>query len=106
MDTLIIKNNLEKQLGPIEYPTSDSDAERLIEAITPVVRELLNNDFNKLINILYRIDLNETTFKNILHERSDIPLETRLSKAIVNRQLEKLNWRKKYATKNDQESSE
>ena len=68
-----------------------------------VVNQLIQNDFNKLITILYRIDIDEQKLKTALFENPAPPAET-IANLIIERQLQKIKFRKLYQQrKNNQE---
>ncbi|WP_186757670.1 hypothetical protein [Echinicola salinicaeni] len=70
--------------------------EELIDLLEPVVQQLLNRDFERLLQICYRVDLGESRLKQILHESNPEQMCRDLSEALVNRQIQKIEIRKKY----------
>jgi hypothetical protein len=59
------------------------------------LNELIQNDFNQLINLLYRIDIDEQKLKKTLKENSgDAGLL--FAELIIQRQLQKVKTRKEY----------
>lgn len=38
------------------------------EKLIDYLNELINNDFSKVVQLLYRIDVSETKLKNVLHD--------------------------------------
>jgi hypothetical protein len=71
--------------------------EKLIKVLTPVVSKMLDRDFEKLLNICYRIDLGEKKLKSILHESQPENMAQELATALVKRQIQKIEIRKKYS---------
>lgn len=65
--------------------------------IMRVVEELLTKDFNRLINILYHIDVSEDRLKEALALSTDNPASV-ITKMILDRQLQKVETRKKYSS--------
>jgi hypothetical protein len=59
------------------------------------VEELLQNDFARLINILYRLDVDEEKIKMQINDMRGASVAQLISKLIIERQLEKLQakWR-------------
>lgn len=64
----------------------------LLENFTESISYLLQHDFEKLIFILYRIDVNESKLKATIKENPSRP-EYIIAKMIIERQIEKINSR-------------
>ncbi|MEX2512619.1 MAG: hypothetical protein WD398_06920 [Cyclobacteriaceae bacterium] len=71
--------------------------ETLAKAIAPVIEQLLNRDFEKLLQLCYRLDLGEDRLNRILWETPTGEITIKLSLAIVERQLLKVYYRKMYS---------
>lgn len=67
--------------------------ERLVEAFT----YLLDHDISKMMNILYRTDVDENKLKGLLLSNSNLPSAEVIADAYINRQKEKIETRKKYS---------
>lgn len=88
-------------LQPKEVELADKNQEEMIRKwtilLTPEVEKLIREDFNELLNILYRIDVSEsklnTALKNQNPEESSAMI---ISKLIVERQFQKMIFRKIY----------
>ncbi len=65
--------------------------------IMRVIEDLMAKDFNRLINILYRIDVSEVKLKEALALSTDNPASI-ITKMILDRQLQKIELRKKYSS--------
>ena len=64
------------------------------------INELIDKDFNKLVNLLYRIDISEQKLKIALqNEDKTISSGKIIAKLIIERQLQKLEFRKKFSKK-------
>lgn len=72
--------------------------ESLESRLTKVVQYLLDKDFQRLINIMYRIDLPESTFKQVLASEEPDKIANSLAKHILDRQLQKVALRQKYSS--------
>ncbi|MCH7409951.1 hypothetical protein MM239_11150 [Belliella sp. DSM 111904] len=70
----------------------------LLEWLKPHVQLLLNRDFERLLQICYRIDLGENLLKKILHESQPEQMVVDLSLAIIRRQKLKIEIRRKYSS--------
>ena len=54
-----------------------------------LINHLLNNDFEKLINILYRIDVREEKLKVLLKENADKNASSIIADLVIERQIQK-----------------
>jgi hypothetical protein len=68
------------------------------------INYLINNNFQELIRLLYRIDIDEHRLKYMLEE-PEVNAGTLIADLIIERQMQKIASRKKYKT-NDNESNE
>ncbi|WP_162419473.1 hypothetical protein [Cyclobacterium roseum] len=72
------------------------DRESLAAAIAPAIGRLLNGHLEKLLQLCYRLDLDEQKLRSILSESPPEKMTQHLSLAIVDRQLIKVHFRNKY----------
>ena len=81
------------KLAPIE----DRSYEELREKLASYLNNLVINDYNKLISILYRIDIVQEKAMTAIAENAEKETagET-LARLIIDRQLEKVITRRKY----------
>jgi hypothetical protein len=84
------------ELTSQEQGSREEARSQLIKVLTPVVSRMLDQSFEQLIHILYRIDLSESKVVELLEKSTPDKLATLLTEAIVDRQLEKAKWREKY----------
>lgn len=70
--------------------------ELFVQALTPVVRRMLDVSFGELLQVLYRIDLSERQVADILEKSPPEQVAQHLSKAIVDRQFGKVEMRERY----------
>lgn len=75
--------------------------EKAREELIFLINELINKDFHSLIQLLYRIDVNEKKIRLYLEENSDKDAASVLADLIIERQLQKIESRKKYTYKNN-----
>jgi hypothetical protein len=73
--------------------------EELIDLLLPVIQQMLNRDFERLLQICYRVDLGENKLKSILHESDPEMMAFDLAKALVERQMLKIEIKRKYSGK-------
>lgn len=72
-----------------------------MRALATVINHLIQADFTKLVNILYRLDISEPRLKQVLQQEADTNAGELIAALIVERQLEKLNTRNRYRASND-----
>lgn len=65
--------------------------------LTRRVQELLNHDFAHLLNALYRIDIPQNRVEEILNCSAPEMLASELSRAIIEREKQKMITRLKYS---------
>lgn len=71
--------------------------EELIDLLLPIIQQMLNRDFEKLLQVCYRVDLGENKLKSILHESDPEMMAFDLTKALVERQMLKIEIKRKYS---------
>lgn len=77
----------------------NNDFERLEEFKKYLIEKLsdmLNNNFNLLVNTLYRIDISEQKLAELFGGRNRENIPERLADLIIERQIQKIQFRKKY----------
>ena len=79
----------------LEIPSSEvSSAEDFNHILTRLIRHLLDNDFERLINGLYRIDVSEEKVKLAMATTDDVAEQIAL--LIIEREMQKVTTREKY----------
>lgn len=71
-----------------------SDFDKLKEWLAYEIQILLDHDFQKLLNMLYRIDVKEQKAKEAL---ADLNPSFKLAELIIEREMQKVASRKKYS---------
>lgn len=71
--------------------------EELHHFLTRQIQYLIDHDFNRLINAMYRIDISEKKFKQILELSEPGKIAPALSNVIIEREKAKVFTRRKYA---------
>ncbi len=64
------------------------------------VNELINNNFNHLVQILYRMDVDENRLKKVLKDNPDEDAGRIIAQLIIDRQLKKQQLRQQFTTTN------
>lgn len=73
--------------------------EALLDLLSNYVQELINTDFNKLINSLYRIDVYESKIKRALNLSSPKDANRVIAQLIIEREKQKISTREQYKNK-------
>jgi len=88
--TKIIGNDFEMDEGW----SADTIREKMVHAFA----WLLDHDISKMMNILYRADVDEDRLKSLLVSRSQLPSAEVIADEYIKRQMQKVETRKKYST--------
>lgn len=65
------------------------------EELMKLINELINNDFTALVQLLYRIDIDENKLKQNLKQHGDADSASLIADMIIKRQLQKWEEKKK-----------
>lgn len=71
-----------------------------------LINELINRDFSTLLQLLYRIDIDEKKIRFCLNENINEDAASILTDLIIERQLQKIESRRNYTFKNIRDESE
>ena len=80
--------------------------EKIREQLISLINELINKDFHALVQLLYRIDVDEKKIRHYLDTNKNEDSAFILADMIIERQFEKIKSKKHYSKKNDHESDE
>ena len=71
------------------------------------INDLINNDFNALVQLLYRVDVNEKKLKELLKQNENADAGVIIADLIISRQLQKIESKKQFSQrkKTDAEDS-
>jgi hypothetical protein len=91
---LFLQKEVAQTLGmPFYAGYSDDDfSDKLIEFIN----HLIVTDFQKLVYVLYKIDVSEVKLREMLRQNSNETSSQIIAALIVERQIQKIETRKKY----------
>ena len=70
--------------------------DELVDWLSPHINLLLKNDFNRLIYLLYRVDISEEKLRYLLANNKDAMVESIIAKMMIERQSEKIESRRRY----------
>jgi hypothetical protein len=73
--------------------------------LSSYINDLINKDFNALIQLLYRVDVNEQKLKTLLKQHQDVDTSLLIADLIVERQLQKIAT-KRYFDESGKSSSD
>src|SRR6478735_12779166 len=73
-----------------------NDKTDFVNQLALEINGLILHDFNRLISILYRIDINEIELKKMLQQYSQVDAGLIIAQLIIDRQMEKAALRSKF----------
>ncbi|HMJ45792.1 MAG TPA: hypothetical protein VK498_00585 [Ferruginibacter sp.] len=68
----------------------------LFDKLSAQINDLIINDFERLISLLYRIDVSEKKLKEILKEKTSTDSADLIAGLIIERQIQKIKSRKEF----------
>ncbi|HEX7358751.1 MAG TPA: hypothetical protein VF270_13645 [Ignavibacteriaceae bacterium] len=78
-------------------PSNDYEKlEEFRKYLTEKMKEMLDNNYNLLINTLYRIDISENKLAKLFSGKNKESIPEKLADLIIERQIEKIKFRKRY----------
>ncbi len=83
----------------ISLPVTIS-GEELKEKLALHINHLINHDFEKLVSLLYRIDVNENKMRQLLEQKEGENAAGLIADLIIERQLQKIKSRKETKSNN------
>ena len=72
----------------------NEDHQAAMHTLAERINQLINEDFEKLLNILYRVDVSEARLKQLLKENKGNDAGMIIAELLVERQLQKMKSRK------------
>ena len=89
--------SLDLEVAEVASPPSTINYEDLIQWLTPYIQRLLNHHFEKLLQLLYRIDVSEDLFKEAIGQSNSDAIAASIARLVVDRQIQKVQIRVKYS---------
>lgn len=80
--------------------------EDLQQKLASKINDLIQKDFPSLINILYRIDVDEVKLKQALESSPNEDAGDIIAKIIIDRQMQKIQMQKPFTKKADSDNEE
>ncbi len=92
----IIRKDFQLEDSELQLASTDLNKETLKLKLEPIIAYLLEKDYQRLLNILYRIDVDETKFKAIITAESIDKIPSLITDLVIDRELKKAAFRLKY----------
>ena len=80
-------------------PAGHPDLNYLHEKLTLVIEHLLQNNFEKLLNAMYRLDVSEKKFHEVLTGSDVSEVGSKLADLVIEREMQKVKTREMYRRK-------
>ena len=77
------------------------EKEELREQLKGYIIYLLLNDFNKLVQLLYQVDVNEQKLKQLIKENPQMNASVLITDLLIQRQEEKIKTRETFKSNDD-----
>lgn len=74
-----------------------TDLEALRQALAVRISEWLDNDFSRLLNVMYRLDVSEAQFNAVLTSGNPKTVPLQLADLVLKREFQRIETRKKYS---------
>lgn len=81
--------------GDFNLPVA-TDQQQLVDALAAAVNHLIQADFTRFVNILYRIDISEHTLRETLEKQAGQNAGVLIAHLIIERQLQKQKMRARF----------
>ncbi len=100
------QSSLPEKIISVSNSIENKTAAEIREQLISLLNELINKDFHALVQLLYRIDVNEKRIRHYLEINKNEDSSSVLADMIIERQLQKIESRRDFSKKNDHESDE
>jgi len=101
----MMENAYSEIIRVLDLPVSEKDT-NLHEQLANRINDLLVTNLDRLISILYRMDVNESKIKRVLAENEGTDAGKLIADLMIERQQEKILAKKKYRMMDDTDDSE
>ena len=75
--------------------------EELRRILTPVINEYIQDNFQKLVTILYRVDVSENRLKQLLREDEGRDAASIIADLLIEREIQKIKTREQFKQPGD-----
>jgi hypothetical protein len=101
-----MENDIPDEIILIADSLKNNSIHKVHEKLIALLNELINKDFNSLIQLLYRIDVSEKKIQFYLNQKTNEDSASVLADLIIERQLQKTETGKKFSQKNNNKDDE
>ncbi|MEO6837686.1 MAG: hypothetical protein ABI261_02005 [Ginsengibacter sp.] len=98
--------SITEEIISVSNSIEDTPVEKIREQLISLINELINKDFHALVQLLYRIDVDEKKIRLYLGLNKNVDAASVLADMIIERQLQKIKSKKNFDKKRDHESDE
>jgi hypothetical protein len=96
------KNDTEALWQQLEVlKENDTTVKTLHQKLSSLINDLVNTDFGKLVQLLYRLDIDEKKLKKILQEYPGRDAGEMIAELIIERQLQKIRSRRQFSQRDN-----
>jgi hypothetical protein len=93
----LVQEHLTAELNMPPVPVGEVWRQQLVATIN----FLIQKDFARLINVLYRLDVSESRLKLLLQQQPDVNAGELIANLMIERQLEKIATRNRFKASNN-----
>ena len=101
-----MQKNVSEEIVNLSGSLQSANNDQLRERIIALINTLINEDFHALLQLLYRNDVSENIIRSSLKNNSNTMTADVIADLIIERQLQKIESRKIFNSKNDNLSNE
>jgi len=98
MENKLVLQEVSKELGII---VNEKDHSFNKQILAEKIDQLINTDFQKLVSILYRMDVSETKLKQLLNENPGTDAALIITDLMIERQEQKMISRQQFRKKDE-----
>ncbi len=91
-----IQTNLEKLFDVNINIVNQNSVEEVIEYLSHRINDLINTNFEKLISLLYRMDVSEQKIKHLLEKNNTSNAGLVIAPLMVERELQRIKTKKEF----------
>jgi hypothetical protein len=102
----VMQKNVSEEIVNLSGSLQSANNDQLRERIIALINTLINEDFHALLQLLYRNDVSENIIRSSLKNNSNTMTADVIADLIIERQLQKIESRKIFNSKNDNLSNE
>ena len=87
---------IEEHLALIQPDLPEQTLAALRQQLTARIAYLIDHDFERLVRLLYAIDVDERGLKHLLQQQADKPAADLIADLMIERQLQKMAYRQQF----------